>query len=316
MAWSADGTQLGWTTGTAVDVARASSGSWTLRSWPCPGCAGLAFQGSHAVSVSQQAADVSGTAAAQPQLLVFPEAGAAQPLTLPVTGIAPHATTAFYVLASISPADVIVSYGTHYGAHGTGTELLYRVNPAGQATKYGTRVLDQGNGPADIYGESLGDFAANATGSTFEFDELLSGGAACVSTVAQLLDTATGAVATPAMPPGGGGLGWEVQGMWFDRAGTPYVSLLPSAHGCVAPLPGVGNIVPGHTAPVVCKLSGGAWVRAGTGVFQAAYGPGKWLAEVAGATDGNGGAPAAVTISGGAGPVTVPDVITLAWAPA
>jgi eukaryotic-like serine/threonine-protein kinase len=329
LAWSADGTHLGWTSGSAVYVATARAGSWTLRSWPCQGCTSLAFQGSHAVSVSQA---FSGAVATQPELLVFPASGNAPPVTLPVTGIAAHASTVFSVLAAISPADVIVTYGTHYGAHGTGTELLYRVNPAGQATKYGTRVLDQGTGPGDIYGQSLGDFAANATGSTFEFDETRSGGAACTSTVAQVLQTATGAVTTPAMPPGGGGLGWEVQGMWFDQAGTPYVSLLPSTHGCVAPLPGAGTIVPGHAAPIVCKLSGGTWVRAGTGVFQAAYGPGQWLAEIAGTTGGNGGAPTALTISGGAisggaipggaipggatpAPVTVPSVTTFAWAP-
>ncbi len=315
LAWSADGAQLGWTSGSAVYVATARPGSWTLRSWPCQECARLAFQGSHAVSVSQQG--FSDTVATQPELLVFPASGNGQPVTLPVTGIAAHVSTVFSVLAAISPADVIVTYGTHYGAHGTGTELLYRVNPAGQATKYGTRVLDQGTGPGDIYGQSLGDFAVNAPGSTFEFDESRSGGAACTSTVAQVLQAATGTVATPAMPPGGGGLGWEVQGMWFDQAGTPYVSLLPSTHGCVAPLPGVGTIVPAHAAPIVCKLSGGTWVRAGAGVFQAAYGPGQWLAEIAGTTDKNGGAPTALTISGGAAPasVTVPSVTAFAWAP-
>jgi eukaryotic-like serine/threonine-protein kinase len=340
LAWSADGTRLGWTTGSAVYVATASSGTWTLRSWTCQQCASLAFQGSHAVSVSQQA--VSNTVATQPELLVFPASGNAQPVTLPVTGIAAHVSTVFSVLATVSPADVIATYGTHYGAHGTGTELLYRVNPAGQATKYGTRALDQGTGPSDIYGQSLGDFAANAAGSTFEFDETRSGGAACTGTVAQVLQTATGTVATPATPPGGGGLGWEVQGMWFDQAGTPYVSLLPSTHGCAAPLPGAGNIVPGHAAPIVCKLSGGTWVPAGTGVFQAAYGPGTWLAEIAGTTGQNGGAPTTLTItggassggassggassggatsggasSGGAAPAsaTVPSVTAFAWAP-
>jgi hypothetical protein len=82
----------------------------------------------------------------------------------------------------------------------------------------------------------------------------------------------------------------------------------------------------------VCKLSGGAWVRAGAGVFQAAYGPGQWLAEIAGTTDQNGGAPATLTISGGASSsgagssgagssgaghavVTVPSVSAFAWAP-
>ena len=47
------------------------------------------------------------------------------------------------------------------------------------------------------------------------------------------------------------------------------------------------------------------------------YGPGQWLAEIAGVTDKNGGAPTALTISGGAAraPVTVPGVTAFAWAP-
>jgi serine/threonine-protein kinase len=106
LAWSADGTQLAWTTGTGVDVAQAKAGTWTLRSWTCQ-CADTTFLGNQAVSVSQQAASGINTTAI-PQLLVFPATGSGQPATLPVTGIRTADFTQFRVLGSISPTDVVV----------------------------------------------------------------------------------------------------------------------------------------------------------------------------------------------------------------
>jgi hypothetical protein len=67
-------------------------------------------------------------------------------------------------------------------------------------------------------------------------------------------------------------------------------------------------------APVVCKLVNGAWVKTGSGVFQASYGPGNWLVEYAGVM-GSDEAQRTFTISNGVSRTTVSNVIGFAWAP-
>jgi tRNA A-37 threonylcarbamoyl transferase component Bud32 len=315
--WSPDGTQLGWQSISTVYVAQVRAGTWTVRHWSCQYCNGLAFQGGHAVTVSEQAGGVLTPGGAIPQLLVFPVSGNGPPVTLTVTGIpASHPSTEFSVLGSVSPTDVVVEYGTHYGAHNTGTQVLYRVSEAGQATQYGNQPLDLPEAPNVIYGQGIEDFTTNAAGSTLAFYNTNSGGAACFSSTPQVLDTATGTVSTPATPAGGGPQGWEVRGMWFDQAGTPYVSLLATVTPCAAPVAGQTVLAP-NTAPVVCKLAGTTWVPAGTGVFQAAYGPGHWLAEETGVSDQAGAASQTLTISDGPGttPATVTGVTGFAWEP-
>jgi hypothetical protein len=92
------------------------------------------------------------------------------------------------------------------------------------------------------------------------------------------------------------------------------VSLLASASPCAAPQG--QSVLATNTASVVCKLVGTTWVRVGTGVFQAAYGPGHWLAEQSGVSDQTGASPQTLTISdGSATTATAPDVIAFAWEP-
>jgi hypothetical protein len=151
-------------------------------------------------------------------------------------------------------------------------------------------------------------------------------GAPCPYYAAWVLDTANRTLIQPKTPAGGGPDGWLVQGMWFDQTGAPYVSLVPNLGTCSTSTPPSGSPQPAGATPIVCKLSGGAWVQAGRGVFRAAYGPGRWLAEKTGVTGQDGSGPATLTISGGTGttPVTIADVTTtgfryadvFAWAPA
>jgi hypothetical protein len=104
-----------------------------------------------------------------------------------------------------------------------------------------------------------------------------------------------------------------VEGTWVDRTGTPYASLAPSPSDCATNT----TLTSSGVTPIVCKLSGGNWVPTGHGVFQAAYGPGNWLAEETGVTAQNGLAPATLTISDGTGtiPVTIPNAYSFTWAP-
>ena len=66
--------------------------------------------------------------------------------------------------------------------------------------------------------------------------------------------------------------------------------------------------------PVVCKLVNGVWVKTGSGVFQAGYGPGNWLVEDTGVM-GNDGPQQTFTLSNGVSRTTVTNVIGFVWAP-
>jgi eukaryotic-like serine/threonine-protein kinase len=312
LAWSSDGTQLGWLTASAVYVAQAKAGAWSVRHWACQGCVGMAFLGKQAVAVSSQAAG-GAFATAIPQLLVFPATGSGQPAALPVTGIATIGLgTEFNVLGSVSPTDLVVSYGTVGGTAG-GSPVLYRVNAAGQATQY----QYQPPHPNEIIGV-VSSFTASQASGEFAFSTSGETNAFCFATLSWALDTATGAIISPKTPATGGGpnpgpTGWLVEGTWVDRTGTPYASLVPSPSDCATNT----TLKSAGITPIVCKLSGGNWVPMGRGVFQAAYGPGKWLAEEAGVTVQNDFHPEALAISDGIGTtsVTVPNVDSFAWAP-
>jgi hypothetical protein len=314
LAWSPDGTRLAWLTSGALYVAQAKDGIWSLRNWACQLCGGIAFRGDQAVTVSGQA--TGGVfAAAIPQLLVFPASGSGQPVTVSVTGIKTFGSdTNFIVLGNISPSDLVVEYGDFGGNNGGGAQFLFRVNSAGQATQYGHATVARAtSGAGTIDGRAL-DFAVSPDGSKLAFTDGTTAAVDCSIEHALLLDTATAALTTPATPAGGGPAGYLVQGMWFDGSGTPYASLVPNLSTCR------GGGVPwlANAAPIVCKLVGGVWVKAGKGVFQAAYGPGNWLAEQTGVTNAKDFlAPQTLTISDGGAitPITVPDVTNFAWAP-
>jgi RNA polymerase sigma factor (sigma-70 family) len=310
-AWSSDGTQLGWLTASAVYVAQAKAGTWSVRHWACQGCVGMAFLGKQAVTVSSQAAG-SALTAAIPQLLVFPATGSGQPATLRVTGITTADGTEFNVLGSVSPADLVVSYGYTGGTAG-GSPVLYRVNAAGQATQY----QYQPPHPNEFIG-AVGNFTVSQASGEFAFSTSGETSAFCYATLSWALDTATGAIISPKTPATGGGpnpgpAGWLVEGIWVDQTGTPYASLAPSPSDCATN----STLKSNGITPIVYKLSGGSWVQTGRGIFQSAYGPGNWLAEKAGVTIQNGAAPATMTISDGTGktPVTVPNADSFAWAP-
>jgi hypothetical protein len=303
-------------TGTAVDVAHVKSGTWSLRTWACQGCSSVAFLGEQAVSVSGPVA-ASPFGAPPPSLLVFPQSGTGQPTTLPVTGIK-HLPidTEFWVVGSTSPDSVVVDYGDLGGSNAGGIQLLYQVSPDGKATQYGHGTVSQSRPtPGTILGR-ITTFAASQTGSEAVFTAGQNGGACGGIQVAHLLDTRADTVSTPSMPAGGGPAGYWVEGMWFDRTGTPYASLLPNTSDCSTTGTPVSGGMPSNSPFTVVKLQGGSWVTTGTGVYQAAYGPGGWVAEMTG-TWTPAGPPKSLTISGGPGttPVTIPDVSSFAWAP-
>jgi hypothetical protein len=247
-------------------------------------------------------------------------------VTVPVTGIkAVGGGTNFLVMGNVSPTDLVVEYGVFGGNDGGGGQLLFRVNRAGQATQYGHATIDPAApsnqptpAPGSINGRAL-DFTVSADGGKLAFADGNTVTASCGFQRTLVLDTATGDLTAPATPGGSPDAYW-VQGMWFDKAGTPFASLVPNLSACAtgasaaAPAPW-----PANAAPIVCKLDGTQWVRTGSGVFRAAYGPGNWLAEQVGVTDAlNALAPQPLLISAGAGTVsvTVSDVTAFAWAPA
>jgi hypothetical protein len=266
----------------------------------------VAFLGNQAVTTSQQASGGPGTGAV-PQLLVFPVTGTAPPATLPVTGITTAGTdTDFRVIGGISPTAIAVDYGTYAGQAGGDHQLMYRVSVTGQATEYGTATVAQ----SPIFGFVDG-FAASQAGTEIAVGTYYAAGPSCEQHAAYVLDTATGVAAAPKTPAGGGPSGWQVVGLWVDQSGTPYVSLAPNL-GCGGNAPR-----PADALPIVCKPAGGSWVKTGSGIVQAAYGPGNWLAEVTDLQSEIVGNPATMTISDGAKTpaVTVPNVTAFAWAP-
>lgn len=323
-AWSADGTQLAWLDsgsaypGLAVTayVAQVNAGTWAVRHWACQ-CTGMTFLGKQAVTVNDQTAggpqqDVT----AQPQLIVLPATGTGQPTTLPLTGVARiRPGTEFRLLGNVSPAQVVVNYGDAGGSDLGGAQTLYHVNAAGQATPYG-HVATGGNGPNAIFG-AVGDFAANRAGTEIAFSVFSRGGGCGGGFDADVINTATGAVTTPKTPAGGGPEGWWVEGMWFDSTGTAYVSLAPNLSTCTTGGAPPATYQPVGYLPIVCKLVNGTWVKTGSsGVFQASYGPGSWVAELTGPTTQDGTAPTTVTVTVGTSPFTISGVTALAgWAP-
>jgi hypothetical protein len=319
LAWSSDGTQLAWATGVAMYVALATAGTWTIRQWSCQ-CSGVAFLGNQAVSVnSSTAGGPQAFSKAVTQLLVFPAAGSGQPSTLPVTGLSAKSIgTEFRLLGSVGPASVVVDYGDGGGTDLGGIQLLYQVNSAGQATDYGHDTGAYPAAPNAPYGVVI-DFSVSTGGSELAFGTYSRAGGCGGTFAASVLDAATGVITIPKMPAGGGLEGWAVEGTWFDQAGTPYASLVPNMSTCNSGGLGSGTAVgplPANAVPIVVKLEGGTWVQAGTGVFQAAYGPGSWLAQEVGRIAQNVDS-VTLTVSDGKSPVSVNagGLTGFAWAP-
>jgi hypothetical protein len=324
LAWSAGGTQLAWANASGVlYVATVKAGAWSLRHWTC-NCAGIAFFGDQAVSVdSQTAGGPMDQVKAVTQLLVFPSSGSGQPTTLPVTGLptAGMVTSEFYLLGNASPADVVIGFGDPGGSDLGGTQLLFKVSSAGQATQYGHDTISAQAGPDTPFGD-LGNFSVNQAGSELAFSTFSRAGGCGGDFAAYVLNTATGVITVPKTPAGVGREGWTVEGIWFDQAGTPYASLVPNTSTCLSG--GFGNgqvasLTAANVVPTVVKLQDGTWVKAGSGVFRVAYGPGNWQATFTGRIASYLDA-VSITVSGQAGKksatVSTMSVTPFAWSPA
>ena len=315
-AWSWDGSQLAWTTGTRVNVAETATGA--VRTWFCNACAGAAFLRDHMVTVAQSAAGGQ-LSTAVPQLLQFPVTGFGDPSTLTLSGVATAASdTDFSVLSAIGPKAVVVAFGSAGGSDLGGNQLLYHVDEAGKATEYGSATMASlPTSPGVIFGE-LGDIATAPSGGTLALTESTRGGICGGESTAVLLNTATGAITVPSVPTLGAGIGgFWVEGLWFDTSGTPYASFIPNESTCNSTSAAPTNSpTPLSATPIVCKLVGGSWVATGSGTFQASYGPAGWVAQERGVI-ANSVVSATVQISqNGAAPTPlVSGVASFAWAP-
>ncbi len=305
LAWSPNGKEIAWLANNAVNLTPVNGGP--TRHWPCDGCFGIAFQGDQVVTVPGDAIGGAYTGKAIPELLVFPANGSS-PLKESITGIPfGQIDTDFRLLGDSPSGTPVVAYGNAGGSDLGGAQQLYRVNQAGQATPLG-----QAPSSNPIFGD-LGTLATDKSGDQVSVVTYTAEGACGGVYHAYVINSLTGAVTTPSTPSGGGASGFAVEGLWYDAAGNAYASLVSN------PYPGIcgttGSPAPGPNlrAAIVCKLVGGQWVRTGAGPLQTAYAPGGWLAQTSPASSVP--TPASLVISHGTTAITVPDVITFAWAP-
>jgi hypothetical protein len=300
-----------------VYVAGGSGGAWSVRQWACQYCEDLAFLGDQAVTDNVQGTGDAAAISVGPALLAFPAAGSGPASILRVTGLAsgPGASPQFRLIGSLPDGDAVVTLGNVTGTSPYGTRLLYHVSTAGQATEYGAGTLQQAVTPGLIDAPVSG-FAVSPNGAFFLMDTGVGAGnqGACATWTTYVMNAPSGELITMAMPPGGGPYGWQVQSLWFDRTGLPYVSLLPSVASCAQAAQGP---VVGSGPPIVCKLSDQSWAQVSAGVYQAGYGPGTWQATMTGDSPANQGSNGTLTISDGPGTtaVTVTSAHTFAWAP-
>jgi eukaryotic-like serine/threonine-protein kinase len=312
LAWSPNGKDIAWLANGTLNLAPVNGGP--TRHWACPGCYGIGFQADQVVT-EPAGAGGGDFSEALPELLVFPANGSS-PQRESITGIpigkignfsVPGGIdTDFLLLGDSPPGTLVVAYGSAGGSDGGGPQQLYRVNQAGQATPLGNAPSSQ-----PISG-GLRLFATDRSGDQVSVSTYTNFGACGGIEVAYVLNSLTGAVTVPTNPSGGGKDGFLVEGLWFDRAGTAYASLVPNPSYCYESNPPTGpQPLP---TPVVYKLVGGQWVRAGEGASQAAYAYGGWLAQQSGPAS-SGSTIAPLVISHGTTTITVPDVTTFAWAP-
>ena len=313
LTWSANGSQLAWWDGSEVTVASfGGRNGATTRRWACPTCTGAGFLGERAVAVATPSVGYP----PRTQLLEYPLSGSGPPAARMVTGLPPAPADQSQVaygarmLGSLPTGGIVVELVAANQLY-TPAELFYRINSAGHATKYGTGRAGSGT----LRG--IGALAINAAGTELAF----TADSGCPNyhhgdqgiNVPSLLNPAAGTVTTPPTPAAGGGtFGYWVEGMWFDSSGTPHASLLKNLSDCASS----GPLWPPGAAPADCVLAGGRWVKTGSGVLQAQYGPGRWVAETRG-TPATGGPEAfPLTISDGSSVrATVSDVSVFAWAP-
>lgn len=310
--WSWDASRVTWLTASRLSVYQPGTGA--LNNWDCTGCAGVAFDGDHAVSVAQADAG-NDQAAAATRLLVFPATGSAPPTARAVTGI--HTAgpdTDFRVLATISATDVVVAYGDAGGSDLGGTQLLYRVNAGGVATQYGHDSLGGVPTQSTITGR-IEYVSTDPTGRQFGFAEYERGGACGGSSTAVFVNTSNDTATMPAAPAGGGTGGYWIEGVWFDNSGTPYVSLIPNESTCASggDQPANGE-APANATPTVWELVNGRWVSAGNGTIQAGNGPDGWTAQLSGTFADGTATATSLTLAQSGQTAKVSGVSDFAWA--
>lgn len=313
LAWSSDGKQLAWLSGTQISIAQASGGS--VRSWPCT-CLDVSFLAGQAVTVSQ--ADAGGSlTAAVPRLLAFPASRAA-PSTIAITGIpAVGLDTDFRVMTDLPSGDLVVAYGSAGGSNLGGPQLLYRVDPSGHATPYGLPSLADVTISSYKVSGLLGNATTAPKGNLISFTTTSRGGACGEIETAYALSTATGAITIPTLPAGGGPDGFWVQSLWFDQIGNAYAAFIPNLTDCATSGNPATAFQPANAKPIVCELERGAWIKTAIGVIRVGYAPGGWLARQTGGFSGTI-EPASplfpLIISHGHATITIPGVYLFAWA--
>jgi hypothetical protein len=334
LAWSPDGSQLAWFDGVTVTVVAFRPGGAfrnraTSRHWACKTCLGVEFLVDQAVAVSQLPA----AANTEPvtQLLEYPRSGTGPPVTRTVTGL-PYlsggeiAAAYSLVVDGTTPSGGIVIEivaGGQGGMFNNPGVVFYHIDVTGRATEYGHYTVGNSNvrgGAANLVinpaGPEFGFISSGGCGPHYTVDELI-----------VLLDTTTDYATAPPMPPGGGRSGYWPGGIWFDPSGAPHVSLVANSATCGN---GIGSPYwPAGAQPIDCMLVGNRWVKTGSGVFQEAYGPGTWVAQMTGTLSPSDMNPGPVQIGdhlsgttiltvyhGDArSPVTARNVISFAWAP-
>jgi hypothetical protein len=80
------------------------------------------------------------------------------------------------LLGTVSPADLVVAYGSAGGSDLGGNQLLYRVDATGHATQYGKASLSAPPTSSQTIFGALQDFAADQTGTQLGFATYSRGG--------------------------------------------------------------------------------------------------------------------------------------------
>ena len=233
-------------------------------------------------------------------------------MTESITGIAAGGVdggidTDFELLAGAAGDSLIVSYGDAGGSDMGGPQTLYRVNAAGQATLLSGSKSGKASG-------ALGEVTSDQAGDQIAFVTETRGGICGYYTEAFVLNTATGAMTSPAVPTGGGPGGFLVQGLWFDQAGTAHAAFIPNLSDCATS--DNAPTYPAHSTALDYEAENGRWVQAGTGMIQADYAPGGWLAELTGTIEYASQAAYQLTLSHGKTTTTIPGVTSFTWSPA
>lgn len=254
LAWSPDGTKVGWLTA-SQQVRLASLTGGPTRSWKCRTCDTVAFQGETLVA---------GSFAGKPHLLRYPSGGGA-PASVAVTGLpaSRFPENNIFVLLSTTPSgQLIAGYGIGVSAYG-GPQDLYRIGVKGKAAPFAP-VKKQVVSNTIPHG-----FTYSGNGASAAFVLTGHGGICANSDFVVLAKTASGAESRPAMPKGLVYVGYD----WFNASGTPYMSLVHAPSHC-----GTKSVT---IAPKDYRLAGKRWVPAGSGVIDAAYNSG-WQAVLTG----------------------------------